>query len=292
MGDSIEEKNQNINPVLRVTQLDTQELDESLLLNLKQSINQDFFKYIQYDFFQKYHVEIFTAVKFVLWYNTYYKNSHTVGQSILDWKYNKNSLFKKCLHGAIYCLDEWVEEKFPILFQRFCPNERVLNLLRIFLKTSSFLNYLVFLFDGKYLHLWERILRLRPVYNKEQYMRNFNHEVSQREELWQTYFSIFKLIDSLISFKNLLTKVKKAYLIKIRPKNHLENSINLSLCAICQNEPTMVHCSVNANTLDGCKHVFCYFCIKKALTDNDNKFQCRICNNFIYDIEFLLINLI
>ena len=54
-------------PVLRAVQLDTSELDETLLVNLKQLLNQDLFKYIQFGLLQKYHVEIFALVKLFIW---------------------------------------------------------------------------------------------------------------------------------------------------------------------------------------------------------------------------------
>jgi hypothetical protein len=86
--------NDSQQPVLRVTQLDTVELDDALLLNLKKSINEDFFKYIQSKTLQKYNVEIFTGLKMIIWYYTYGKRNQTIGQSILGWQYVPKSLKK------------------------------------------------------------------------------------------------------------------------------------------------------------------------------------------------------
>ena len=101
-------------PVLRVTQLDTSELDEALLVNIHQSLNRDYFKYLQINFLQKYHNQIFTGIKLIIWYNTYYKHGQTVGQSIFDWNYrDHHTKFKQCIHTIVYCFDEWMLELFP-----------------------------------------------------------------------------------------------------------------------------------------------------------------------------------
>ncbi|RNA22042.1 peroxisome biogenesis factor 2 [Brachionus plicatilis] len=282
-------------PVLRVTQLDTNELDQSILLTLKQSLNQDIFKYIQHNFFQKYNTEIFAVIKCILWHFTFNKRSQTIGQSLLSWSYlekKKINVIKKIIHCLIFCFDEFFIEKFPILIRKFLDNlgrkrqnqeseneallnrkvEKIVNFFSTLFRSVSFLHYLQFLFDGRYLRLWERILGLQPSYMQEQYLKSYSHEISEREELWQTYFSLFKLIDSLINFNKMYSKVSK-----FRAKNStLHDEFSIKICALCDNSPSMAHQSADYDNLDSCKHVFCYLCIKKALMDNQNKFECPV----------------
>lgn len=167
------------NPVLRVIHLDTHELDESLLERLKQTLSQDLFKYTRTDFIHRYQPEIFAALKFALWYHTYYKNGQSVAQSLLDWSYpSKRGRLVTLLHGCLYCLDEWFSERMLTLIRSllvyfYDKFYRASDLMRrnfaqkldkvlVWLKMSfswlSLLNYLVFLVNGKYLHLWERLL--------------------------------------------------------------------------------------------------------------------------------------
>ena len=54
-------------PVLRSIQLDTTDLDQTLMLNLRELLNQDLFKYVQLNYFQKYNIELFALVKFLIW---------------------------------------------------------------------------------------------------------------------------------------------------------------------------------------------------------------------------------
>lgn len=172
-------------PVLRVTHLDANELDESLIAHLKQTINQNIFKYMRTDFFQRYQPEILAALKFALWYHTYHKSSQTVAQSVLDWTYanNPNTRLKKLLHAVFYCLDEWLPERFLDMlkfgliyfyarifraseavrgeFKR--KVERVFSAVKAALNWLTLANYLVFLTNGKYMSLFERLLGLEVI---------------------------------------------------------------------------------------------------------------------------------
>lgn len=302
-------------PVLRVTQLDTNELNESLLLTIKRSLNEDYFKYIQFKYIEHYRVEIFAGLKFILWYYTYGTKNQTVGQSVFDWSYvfDKSStkravLIKKILHACIYCLDEWFEEKalkmlknvIHLLIKKikltpkneseirsFSLEERLnkaIEILSRVYKSISFLNYVSFLFNGQYLNVWERLLGMRPVYNNPQMMvqSNASSEASVREELWQAYFSLFRLSNSLFDFEKFYQKfIKKHLYSEIRVSSgdkNTTNEIDLATCGICKNEPTTAHRSMlETDQKDQfCKHSYCYFCIKQAILE-DGQYICSTC---------------
>ena len=298
----------NLQYVLRVTQLDSAELDDLLLVNLKQSINQDYFKYIQINFLQKYNVELIAFIKFILWYNTFYKTGQTVGLSIMDWSYlNGSSMIKKLVHCCFYCFDEWFEERLPQLAKRFYvyikksnqndeDNQTTARLIdkyveyfKFIIKLASFTNYLTFLYNGKYIYLWQRFVKMRPVYNNIQFMRENDTKINEREELWQSYFVLFKLVNSLVDFKKLTRKFSRKFTHNDSGKA-INQRIDLEKCGICQNEPTMVHCSIDYSKNSSCKHVFCYYCIRKYLKENNNQYFCSICSKNVNDIEIYLKN--
>jgi peroxin-2 len=301
-------QNNNIQYVLRVTQLDSTELDDLLLVNLKQSLNQDYFKYIQINFLQKYNVELIAFIKFILWYNTFYKTGQTVGQSIMDWSYlNGSSMFKKLVHCFFYCFDEWIEERVPqvakkiyIHFNKSNFNgeqnqnqtrsiDKYVEYFKAFFKLATFLNYLTFLYNGKYLHLWQRFVKMRPIYKNMQFMRENDTKINEREELWQSYFILFKLINSLIDFKKLKKKLTR--ILPVDSNKYLSSlQIDLKTCGICQKEPTMVHSSIDYSKITSCKHVFCYYCIKKYLKENNQQYFCTICSKYVNEIEIYLKN--
>jgi len=300
-------------PVLRVTQLDTNELEESLLLTIKHSINDDFFKYIQFKFIQQYRLEIFAALKFLLWYHTFGKKGQTVGQALFDWSYafgNDNGasrrtvLLKKIAHACIYCLDEWFEQKFLAFLKRFIMfvlaknqqdnqeqigrsildmrlNQLFEGLIQAY-KGLSFFNYITFLFNGKYLSLWERLLRLRPVYSRPQFMPVSSGgatEASIREELWQTYFTLFRLASSVFDMRKVCNKYLKNAVGK--RSTSVDDHPGLNKCGLCFKQPVMAH-----RGRAGCEHVFCYMCIRQEVADGGGKdYVCRICSRSVGDIE-------
>lgn len=165
---------------------------------------------------------------------------------------------------------------------------RVIGLISRIYKTISFINYASFLFNGKYLNIWERLLRLRPVYNKPQFMpeTSMASEASIREQLWQAYFSLFRLSNSLFDFQTIYNSFikKRVYSKDTKAAVSVTGAIDISSCVICQKEPITAHRSVFKSGKDLCKHVYCYFCIKQALMNND-QYSCSICLKPIEDIE-------
>jgi hypothetical protein len=55
-------------PVLRAIQLDSAELDQTLIINLKQIFYNDFFKYCNNDLLQEYNQELYLIFNFLIWY--------------------------------------------------------------------------------------------------------------------------------------------------------------------------------------------------------------------------------
>ena len=305
-------------PVLRVTQLDTNELNESFLLTLKHSLNEDALKYIKIKYVQRYHVEIFAGLKFILWYYTYGKSGQTVGQSIFDWSYvfdSNNSkrliLFKKMIHAVVYCLDEWIEQNLHRLLKKLItyiirkkngvnserqgPSElekkfnSIYNFSYCVYKMVSLVNYVMFLFNGTYLHLWERLLKMRPVFKQPQMMAQLSAstEASVREELWQSYFTLFRLSSSLFDFKKFYEEKMKKKSPFLSTDDVKSNELDISICDICLKDPINVHRAVDV--FDTCKHVFCYFCIKSELLKSpDNNYSCKSCSKSFNKIELYM----
>jgi peroxin-2 len=305
--------------VLRNAQLDTDELDQVLLQNIKSTLNQDSFKYLKLEFFQRYNVEIFSAIKFLIWYYTYFKKGQTIGQSIFDWSYklNRNSSekIKTLLHGCIFCLNEWIEERVPDILKKILlyilklrkklnssdqsnaesnvgsreqlkKIDRIVNVTKLLIRLVSFINYLHFLLNGNYLHVWERIFGFRAFYNRQQFMRDYDNTITEREQLWQSYFALFKLGDSLFDFQKLYVRLSKKFL----SQGAKSDEINTNKCGVCQNQPTMTHVSVKYGSENSCKHVYCYYCIQSALNESDSNYFCKRCSANINKIEIYLNN--
>ena len=256
--------------VLRVTQLDTHELDVELL-NQYKLVTEECFKYIRSKFISKYHGEINTAIKFVIWYFTYYKNSQTIGQSILDWSYKaadgKLEAVKKLIHLVFFCFDDILESKIQ--------NQGLLGVVRVF----KFLNFLKFLYSGDHFHLWERLFRFKPIYKEQQDMRQINTDFTERELIWQSYFLLIKLLNSVFNFKTMTI----SRLILQDKKENDENAVDIDedvdalKCRACHDTSL-----TNAFRYKSCRfnHFYCYYCIKSTFSKRNS---CKLCSNDIVE---------
>lgn len=246
-----DERDGNEFKVLRVTQLDTHELDSELLSQFK-LLSEECFKYMRYKFISKYQKEINSAIKIVIWYFTYYKTNQTIGQSILNWSYkSKWNAVSKVVHLIFFCFDDILEEVLENTNKRlFCV-----------WKVLEFLNFLKFLYSGDYLHLWQRICRLKPLYDKEQELREISTDYTERELIWQSYFLLIKLLNSVFNFKTLT--VSRLFLSKKNEDDQLvdrkNDDLNSKTCRLCTDASV-----TNAYWFKSCKykHLYCYYCIR------------------------------
>lgn len=268
--------------VLRVTQIDTFELDKELLEMLKNSLSEDLFKYIQVNFLIRHQVEIFTAIKVLLWYLTFYRNGQTIGQSTLDWHYKEHpagKALRKIVHLIVYCLDDW----FEVRIKNKIANNKLATLLEAFFKSASLLNFLAFLFNGNYLHLWQRLFNFNSVYSSRQYLREIDTELTERELLWHSYFTLVKFLNKTFNLKNyLLNKLKRRLKQKRGALGSMAQMVKdesdfESECAVCQ-QSLVNACRSNTSS---CKHLFCFYCIQSSLALNGASFSCPKCSSVI-----------
>jgi len=238
--------------VLRVTQLDTDELDSELINQFK-LLTEECFKYIRFKFIIKYQREINTAIKIVIWYFTYYKTNQTIGQTILNWSYKtKLNRISKLVHLVFFCFDDVLESTLEN------KSKRLYYVWKVF----EFLNFLKFLYSGDYLHFWQRLFQFRPLYHKEQDMREISTDYTERELIWQSYFLLIKLLNSVFNFKSLT--ISRLILSKKNDSQQTVDDTNndnneSKSCRLCQDVSI-----TNAYCFKSCKfkHLYCYYCIK------------------------------
>jgi len=159
-------------------------------------------------------------------------------------------------------------------------------------KTASLANFLVFLYDGRYKSLIDRILGMRLVYVRKDVQHQVSHEFMNRQLVWTAFTEFLLFILPLINLSRVRNMLGRLF--------SKSNSIDLppQICAICyQNEQT----SSSSNTeslgmgttttgpfssgtgnravnpfVTNCGHVFCYYCIKTA-TMADSDYHCPRC---------------
>uniref|UniRef100_A0A8C1WKH0 Peroxisome biogenesis factor 2 n=1 Tax=Cyprinus carpio TaxID=7962 RepID=A0A8C1WKH0_CYPCA len=257
--------------VLRISQLDAFELDGALEQLVWSQFTQCF-QHFKPGLLTPVEPELKALLQLLLWRFTVYSNSATVGQSLLNIRY-KNALIpgqkyrpmsrpQKFWFALLTVGEKWLRERSHSLFLNH-PAEsnarkarKVLSILMGLTKVASLVNFL-----------------LGP-----QGPRDINFQFLNRELLWHGFAEFLIFLLPLIN----VWKVKASVAALFSPLKELRGmegseETHCTECAVCGEWPTMPHSA-------GCKHVFCYYCLKSH-TIADICFTCPKCGVQIGTIE-------
>ncbi|XP_033842041.1 peroxisome biogenesis factor 2 [Periophthalmus magnuspinnatus] len=279
MGD--DEKNTDVptsealNPVLRISQLDALELDSSL----EQLMWSQFslcFQNFRPGLLTPAEPELRALLHLLLWKFTLYPNSATVGQSILNVRYHNSlsaspryrPLSRRQKLGLAFLTagPRWLQERSHNLLvalglrpggsQRDVVKTGLRNCFSFIssvVQFASLINFLVFVRKGQHPVLAERIVGARAVFSKPNVVRDISYQYVNRELLWHGF------AEFLIFFLPLINthKIKSTVYTTIFGKKDEDKGGEVAWkeCGFCGDWPTMPHTV-------GCKHVFCYYCVK------------------------------
>ncbi|KIX00838.1 uncharacterized protein Z518_09903 [Rhinocladiella mackenziei CBS 650.93] len=326
-------------PAFRVGQVDAELLDEELLGLLKTQVG-DALKYwgphLQDDWSQ----EILLVLRAILFKLSMWDNDASYGASLQNLRYidgRKPSLalprptkWQKGLYGLItifgrYGWDKWEDWLVDQERGYTAPSHTVQRLMRFtsFLSTAhsiaAFCSFLVFLINGRYRTLTDRLLSLRLVSPSNQVSREVSFEYLNRQLVWHAFteFLLFLLpLVGISRWRRWLTrawkKTKEAMRsdsgggsdddIKSGPLSFLPERT----CAICyqdQNPGSTSEAEIlGANTSAGggvigsattdivnpyetipCGCIYCFVCITtKIETEEGGGWSCLRCGEIIY----------
>ncbi|XP_070709192.1 peroxisome biogenesis factor 2 isoform X2 [Pempheris klunzingeri] len=270
-------------PVLRINQLDALELDSALDQLLWNQFSQCF-QNCRPGLLTPLEPELRALLHLLLWRFTLYSSSATVGQSLLSLRYHNvlssssryrplSSRQKLGLalltagprwlqersHSLLLCLGLSsggpVSERFGGLVQQGFRN--CLTLVSSIAQLTSVINFLVFLRKGHHPVLAERIVGARSVFCKANVVRDITYQYMNRELLWHGFAEFLIFLLPLINTRKLKATVSS---IVFGGESSAGEGATVSQevwkeCGLCGEWPTMPHTM-------GCKHVFCYYCIK------------------------------
>lgn len=153
-------------------------------------------------------------------------------------------------------------------------------------KAITLLNFLIFLSEGKYLTIQDRLLGILPGVKDKYYGANIainrvQMQIIHRETLWK-YLAEFLI--TITPYVNITwIKNKTVLLSSMFNIDDKKDTANIALaerynkknylsCGECSKQPYNPH-SI------GCRHVFCYYCIEsKHLSDTSQGYNCQECN--------------
>ncbi|XP_060073760.1 peroxisome biogenesis factor 2-like [Ylistrum balloti] len=275
-------------PALRVSQLDAAELDNEVISLIKSQLMQ-LFKYHQSNTLVKYGPEVDALLKILVWKFSIFTHDCTIGQQILNLRYASENgqgagpwlgTRQKILYALILIGCPWFKERSDDVLSMLKLShwkhkvQQLLHWTETGLKVAALINFLVFLRQGVYRALVERILGIRAMFPNQQGVRQVSFEFMTRELLWHGFSEFLFFVLPLINFQRLKNFVMRRVLPVSKPSTDL-TSRKLEKCAVCGDNPT------NAREIS-CVHVFCYYCIESNYKA-DPGFSCPLCGASVAD---------
>uniref|UniRef100_A0A4W3GL17 Peroxisome biogenesis factor 2 n=1 Tax=Callorhinchus milii TaxID=7868 RepID=A0A4W3GL17_CALMI len=290
--DSKEGGSNPLPPVLRISQLDAFELDRALE-QLMWSQFSRCFQCFKPGLLTRFEPELKASLQLLLWRFTVFSRNATVGQELLNIRYKNDlsrgqkyrpmSKHQKLWYALCTVGGKWLEERLHDLFSNRSPESAIhkmkyfITFIVGFLKVAGLLNFLIFLQKGRFATFPERLLGIRAVFSRPQGARQVGFEYMNRELLWHGFAEFLIFLVPLINTRKLKTTISSWFL---PIDDHRENDGTLAIhckeCALCGEWPTMPH-SI------GCRHVFCYYCIKSNYL-SDAYFSCPKCSSEVRNI--------
>jgi peroxin-2 len=152
--------------------------------------------------------------------------------------------------------------------------------LEIAFRSFSVLNFLVFLVDGKYRSLVERILGMRLVYIRSRMSRQVAFDFMNQQLVWHGFSEFLLFFLPLLNLERVRRFFKRMFRIgtgwanlTVNASGDSSGQVNTS-CLICGIDPIPVPCISN------CGHRYCDYCLRATLLSEPN-YRCIRCEEFI-----------
>ena len=269
--------------VLRVTQFDAEQIDDSIFNTLKNFLI-DSLKGDNLSWILNFEPELSTCLHILLWYLSVHKLGKTIGQSMLGTEYNKQ-------HGStidnnqkktflVYIFIKWLRnretvvlkivEKYlkPLKGNHSVQLSKIFKYAELLTNIMVYVNMLQFLRTGDHISIMERCLQLCHVYTGKPYPRYIDYSYIRKEMMWEAITQTVLCVLPLINFKQLFIYFNNLWW---RPKkNKSRDSIMEMKCQICELVPTNPY-------QNGCYHLFCYYCM--MVNTVDGFFTCQVCGH-------------
>jgi len=145
----------------------------------------------------------------------------------------------------------------------------LMRYLELGYRIFTILNFLVFLSDGKYRSLVERLLRMRLVYIRSRVSRLISFELMNQQLLWQGLSELLHFLLPLINFYGIL-----AFFKKIKKWFGFGATLSQEGCPVCHVNP------INLPYVASCGDTFCYYCLRGSRMA-ENPYRCPRCNTIV-----------
>ncbi|XP_072175229.1 peroxisome biogenesis factor 2-like [Diadema setosum] len=278
--------------VLRVNQLDAHQLDDEIHILLRTQFTKAF-QFFQPGVLSKIDPELNALLRLLIWRFSVRGTGATLGQHMLNMLYTHTlptgqrsevlGRKQKILFALLLIGCKWFQERSMDISQMTGSSERVqviwklVHWLERLVKVASLVNFLVFLQQGFYPTLLERVLGIIPRFAHPQSVRQVTFEFMTRELLWHGFAEFLFFLLPLINVHRIRNFLRRRLLGSgiSRPEGRERSRSQYTECAVCGDWPT---CPQEI----GCQHIFCYYCLHSNY-QADPSFACPSCGHPVRD---------
>lgn len=263
----------------RVTILDAHEIDEDLVQILKSQLSH-VLKYLPSWILSKFSSEIDVLLRLFLYQQSVLKHQSTFVQNMFQLKYaTTDSRCKTILFILSNVLGDYARQKSDevSMYLRGQGKSAYLTFkyLDIAVDVLKLVNFLVFLNQGRYYSIMERIFQMKLV-SKTRAARSIEYTYLSRELLYQSITELLLILVPLLQSHLLLRKLSNWFSTKNSDTSISEKEVSVfnlnSKCSGCNQFPWQPYHIE-------CRHVFCYYCLMANCKLSEDKYECCICSH-------------
>ncbi|KAI8070828.1 Pex12 amino terminal region-domain-containing protein [Gongronella butleri] len=179
---------------------------------------------------------------------------------------------------------------------------RILQAGEKYWKAFTLLNFLVFLYNGKFRTLIDRLLGMRLVYAKKSLNRQVSFEFLNRQMVWHAFTEFLLFLVPLINVEKLKLRLTRMLL----PKSFLASNKGYdklpdNQCAICHDNSSVdasaggapvgqvQNFTVHNAYAASCGHAYCYYCIQSKMVVFGGEWPCLRCGERVESIRKMIV---
>ncbi|KAF9360715.1 peroxisome assembly protein (Peroxin-2) [Mortierella sp. NVP85] len=296
---------------MKVSQLDAELLDDELFETMKEQL-WSAFSLFKPTFKEKFKPELVLALNLIMYKFSVYDMGATYGSQLQNLTYRNErkhsgglqstatdaplTQTQKVAYGAITIGGQYVLERLNRIISAQgwseLPEEnikkKVWNALQkagSAFRILSLVNFLAFLYAGKYRTVLERVLSMRLVYANRNSNRQASFEFLNRQMVWHAFTEFLMFLMPLINISKIKRNAKRIFLPAALMSTNELSELPPHICAICHENntatttPGVVTSTVIHNPYTtNCGHIYCYYCIKTKMMIDD-EWCCLRCGN-------------
>ncbi|KAG0202292.1 peroxisome assembly protein (Peroxin-2) [Mortierella sp. GBA30] len=288
--------------IMKVSQLDAELLDDELLETMKEQL-WSAFALFKPSFKERFKPELALALNLVMYNFSVYDMGATYGSQLQNLIYRNErkhcgglqstatdaplTKTQKVAYGVVTVGGQYVMERLNrvVTAQGWgeLPEDNIKkkawNVLQkggsVF-RIVSLINFLAFLYAGKYRTVLERILSMRLVYAERNSNRQASFEFLNRQMVWHAFTEFLMFLMPLINVSKLKRNVKRMLLPAALMSSNELTTLPTHICVICHENNsasttpgTMKSTVIHNPYITNCGHVYCYYCIKTKMMVDD-----------------------